>query len=48
MTPLLAGGDVPEQMDIPRLAGPSFDQVLVAGKAAGYPPGAPAALPRGG
>ena len=26
--PMLGGGELPEQMDMPRLAGPSFDQVL--------------------
>jgi glycine cleavage system aminomethyltransferase T len=29
LTSLLAGGDAPEQMDMPRLQAPSFDQVLL-------------------
>jgi aminomethyltransferase folate-binding domain-containing protein len=35
LTALLGDGEVPEQMDIPRLPGPSFDQVLVAGTPGG-------------
>lgn len=36
---LLGGGDVPEQMDMPRRLGPSFDQVLVAGRPVGVSTG---------
>jgi glycine cleavage system aminomethyltransferase T len=36
---LLAAGEAPEQMDLPRLAGPSFDQVLVSGRPAGVSTG---------
>jgi glycine cleavage system aminomethyltransferase T len=32
---LLGDGEIPEQMEIPRRLGPSFDQVLVAGRPAG-------------
>jgi vanillate/3-O-methylgallate O-demethylase len=39
LTSLLSDGDVPEQMEIPRLSGPSFDQVLAAGAAAGVSTG---------
>jgi glycine cleavage system aminomethyltransferase T len=28
---MLGGGELPDQMDMPRLAGPSFDRVLVGG-----------------
>ena len=28
-TAMLRGGELPEQMDMPRLAGPSFDQVRI-------------------
>ncbi|OHV41408.1 MULTISPECIES: glycine cleavage system protein T [Pseudofrankia] len=36
---LLHGGDIPEQMDIPRRLGPSFDQVLVCGNPVGVSTG---------
>jgi len=36
---LLGDGDLPEQMDIPRRLGPSFDQVLVAGHPVGVSTG---------
>jgi vanillate/3-O-methylgallate O-demethylase len=39
LTALLADGDAPEQMDLPRLLGPSFDQVLVSGNRAGVSTG---------
>lgn len=39
LTSLLGDGDVPEQMDLPRLPGPSFDQVLIAGAPAGVSTG---------
>ena len=39
LTSLLAGGDAPEQMDMPRLLGPSFDQVLLGDIAAGVSTG---------
>ncbi len=39
LTALLGDGEVPEQMDIPRLPGPTFDQVLVAGTPAGVSTG---------
>jgi glycine cleavage system aminomethyltransferase T len=39
LTALLGDGEVPEQMDIPRLPGPSFDQVLVAGSPVGVSTG---------
>jgi glycine cleavage system aminomethyltransferase T len=39
LTSLLGDGDVPEQMELPRLPGPSFDQVLVAGVATGVSTG---------
>jgi glycine cleavage system aminomethyltransferase T len=29
LTSMLGGGELPDQMDLPRLAGPSFDQVLI-------------------
>ncbi|TVZ00659.1 aminomethyl transferase family protein [Trebonia kvetii] len=39
LTALLGDGEAPEQMDIPRLPGPSFDQVLVGGTPAGVSTG---------
>ncbi|HEX6355728.1 hypothetical protein [Actinophytocola sp.] len=36
---LLGEGDVPEQMELPRRLGPSFDQVLVAGQPVGVSTG---------
>ena len=36
---LLGDGGIPEQMDIPRRLGPSFDQVLAAGKPVGVSTG---------
>ena len=30
LTSMLGGGELPDQMDLPRLAGPSFDQVRIA------------------
>jgi glycine cleavage system aminomethyltransferase T len=39
LTSLLADGEPPEQMDLPRLSGPSFDQVLVGGTPAGVSTG---------
>jgi glycine cleavage system aminomethyltransferase T len=39
LTALLGDGDVPEQMDVPRRLGPSFDQVLVSGNPVGVSTG---------
>jgi glycine cleavage system aminomethyltransferase T len=39
LTSVLADGDLPDQMDLPRLAGPSFDQVLIGGELAGVSTG---------
>jgi vanillate/3-O-methylgallate O-demethylase len=39
LSSVLGGGEIPEQMEIPRLAGPSFDQVLAGGQAAGVSTG---------
>ena len=39
LTSMLGGGDLPDQMDMPRLAGPSFDQVLIDGTPAGVSTG---------
>jgi glycine cleavage system aminomethyltransferase T len=36
---MLRDGDLPDQMDMPRMAGPSFDQVLVKGSPAGVSTG---------
>jgi vanillate/3-O-methylgallate O-demethylase len=36
---VLGDGEIPEQMDIPRRLGPSFDQVLISGKPAGVSTG---------
>jgi glycine cleavage system aminomethyltransferase T len=36
---MLGGGELPDQMDMPRLAGPSFDQVLAGGAPAGVSTG---------
>jgi glycine cleavage system aminomethyltransferase T len=36
---LLRGGDIPEQMEIPRRLGPSFDQVLISGSPVGVSTG---------
>ena len=36
---VLGDADVPEQMELPRLPGPSFDQVLAAGAPAGVSTG---------
>jgi vanillate/3-O-methylgallate O-demethylase len=39
LTSMLGGGELPDQMDMPRLAGPSFDQVLIGGAEAGVSTG---------
>jgi vanillate/3-O-methylgallate O-demethylase len=39
LTSLLGGGELPDQMDMPRLAGPSFDHVLVGGSPVGVSTG---------
>jgi glycine cleavage system aminomethyltransferase T len=39
LTSVLSDGDVPEQMDIPRLLGPTFDQVLASGTLTGVSTG---------
>ena len=39
LTSLLADGDAPDQMDLPRLQAPSFDQVLRAGAPVGVSTG---------
>jgi glycine cleavage system aminomethyltransferase T len=39
LTSMLSDGELPDQMDMPRLAGPSFDQVLVGGAPAGVSTG---------
>jgi glycine cleavage system aminomethyltransferase T len=39
LTSLLGGAEVPEQMDLPRLLGPSFDQVLGSGGPVGVSTG---------
>ena len=39
LSSVLGDGEIPEQMDVPRLAGPSFDQVLAGGTAAGVSTG---------
>jgi len=39
LTSMLGDGELPDQMDMPRLAGPSFDQVLVRGAQAGVSTG---------
>jgi vanillate/3-O-methylgallate O-demethylase len=39
LTSLLASGELPDQMDMPRLAGPSFDQVLIGATPAGVSTG---------
>jgi glycine cleavage system aminomethyltransferase T len=36
---MLGGGELPDQMDMPRLAGPSFDQVLIGGAPVGVSTG---------
>jgi glycine cleavage system aminomethyltransferase T len=36
---MLAGGELPDQMDMPRLAGPSFDRVLIDGADVGVSTG---------
>ncbi len=36
---VLGDGEIPEQMDIPRRLGPSFDQVMISGKPAGVSTG---------
>jgi vanillate/3-O-methylgallate O-demethylase len=36
---MLDGGELPDQMDMPRLAGPSFDQVLLGGELVGVSTG---------
>jgi len=39
LTSMLGGGELPDQMDMPRLAGPSFDQVLTGGAPVGVSTG---------
>jgi vanillate/3-O-methylgallate O-demethylase len=39
LTSMLGDGELPDQMDMPRLAGPSFDRVLVGGADAGVSTG---------
>ena len=39
LTAMLRGGELPEQMDLPRLAGPSFDQVRIGDAEAGVSTG---------
>jgi vanillate/3-O-methylgallate O-demethylase len=39
LTSMLGGGELPDQMDMPRLAGPSFDQVLAGGTPVGVSTG---------
>jgi len=39
LTSMLGDGELPDQMDMPRLAGPSFDQVLIGGAAVGVSTG---------
>jgi glycine cleavage system aminomethyltransferase T len=39
LTAVLSDGDIPEPMEIPRLAGPSFDQVLASGAQVGVSTG---------
>ena len=36
---MLGDGELPDQMDMPRLAGPSFDQVLIGGAPVGVSTG---------
>jgi len=39
LTAMLRGGELPDQMDMPRLAGPSFDQILIGDAQAGVSTG---------
>jgi vanillate/3-O-methylgallate O-demethylase len=39
LTSMLGAGELPDQMDMPRLAGPSFDQVLIGGAKVGVSTG---------
>jgi vanillate/3-O-methylgallate O-demethylase len=39
LTSMLGDGELPDQMDMPRLAGPSFDQVLLGGAPVGVSTG---------
>lgn len=39
LTSMLGDGELPDQMDMPRLAGPSFDQVLIGGAPVGVSTG---------
>ena len=39
LTSMLGAGELPDQMDMPRLAGPSFDQVLLGGAPVGVSTG---------
>jgi vanillate/3-O-methylgallate O-demethylase len=39
LTSMLSDGELPDQMDMPRLAGPSFDQVLIGGAPVGVSTG---------
>jgi glycine cleavage system aminomethyltransferase T len=39
LTSMLGGGELPDQMDMPRLAGPSFDQILIGEAPAGVSTG---------
>jgi vanillate/3-O-methylgallate O-demethylase len=39
LTSMLGDGELPDQMDMPRLAGPSFDQVLIGGTPVGVSTG---------
>jgi vanillate/3-O-methylgallate O-demethylase len=39
LTSMLGEGELPDQMDMPRLAGPSFDQVLIGGAPVGVSTG---------
>lgn len=39
LTSMLGDGELPDQMDMPRLAGPSFDQVVLGGAPAGVSTG---------
>jgi len=39
LTSMLGDGELPDQMDMPRLAGPSFDQVLIGGVPVGVSTG---------
>lgn len=47
LTSLLAGGEAPEQMDMPRLQGPSFDQALHGGTPVGVSTGRTVSPPCG-